>query len=82
MSRQTRCGLWAVGCFVGMFLNVNSGGQRNSHGTDLSQLGAGAYQADYLGRNLWHGFWYLALLNGFWILFSTHLDTRRSWSGC
>jgi len=69
--------LWAVGCFVGMFLNVNLAASVIPHGTDLSQLGAGAYQADYLGRNLWHGFWYLALLNGFWILFSTHLGNTE-----
>jgi hypothetical protein len=26
-----------------------------------------------MAEKLWPGFWFLALLNGFWILFSTHL---------
>jgi hypothetical protein len=34
---------------------------------------AGAYQAQYLAKNLWSGLWYFGLLNGLWILFSTHL---------
>ncbi len=69
--------LWAAGCFVGMFLNVNLAASVVPPGTDLSQLGAGAYQADYLSRTLWPGFWYLALLNGFWVLFSTHLGNTE-----
>src|SRR5207248_6163946 len=40
---------------------------------DISQIGAGAFQAQYMAQHLWTGFWVLALLNGFWILFSTHL---------
>lgn len=69
--------LWAAGCFVGMFLNVNLASSLIPPGTDLSQLGAGAYQADYLSRHAWQGFWYLALLNGFWVLFSTHLGNTE-----
>ena len=69
--------LWAAGCFVGMFLNVNLAASVIPAGTDLSQLGAGAYQADYLARSAWQGFWYLALLNGFWVLFSTHLGNTE-----
>jgi hypothetical protein len=65
--------LWGVGCFVGMFLNVNLATYIIPYGTDLSKTGAGAFQAQYLAENLWNGFWLLALLNGFWILFSTHL---------
>jgi hypothetical protein len=42
-------------------------------GTEISGIAAGAFQAHYLTERLWPGFWYLALLNGFWILFSTHL---------
>ncbi|MBM3735373.1 MAG: hypothetical protein FJW39_06245 [Acidobacteria bacterium] len=65
--------LWALGCFIGMFLNVNLAAGIIPPGTDLSALGAGAFQAQYLTERLWSGFWFLALLNGFWILFSTHL---------
>ncbi len=65
--------LWALGCFVGMFLNVNLATAIIPKGTDLSAVGAGAFQAQYMAEHLWQGFWFLALLNGFWILFSTHL---------
>jgi hypothetical protein len=33
----------------------------------------GVFQAEYMAEKLWTGFWGLALLNGFWILFSTQL---------
>lgn len=65
--------LWGVGAFAGMFLNVNLAVSIIPAGSDISQIGAGAYQAEYMARNLWSGFWMLALLNGFWVLFSTHL---------
>jgi len=64
--------LWGAGCFVGMFLNVNLATAIIPPGADISQVGAGAFQAQYMSQ-LWTGFWFLALLNGFWILFSTHL---------
>jgi hypothetical protein len=69
--------LWAVGCFVGMFLNVNLATSVIPAGTDLSRIGAGAYQAEYMAQHLWSGFWFLALLNGFWVLFSTHLGNTE-----
>lgn len=69
--------LWAIGCFVGMYLNVNLATSVIPAGTDLSQIGAGAYQAEYMAQNLWTGFWFLALLNGFWVLFSTHLGNTE-----
>ncbi len=65
--------LWAGGCFIGMFLNVNLATAIAPPGADLTDTGAGAFQAKYMAEKLWHGFWFLALLNGFWILFSTHL---------
>jgi hypothetical protein len=64
--------LWGVGCFLGMFLNVNLATAIIPHGTDLQGLAAGAYQAEYLSR-IWSGFWFLTLFNGFWILFKTQL---------
>ena len=66
-------GLWGVGCFVGMYLNVNIATSVIPRGTDLESFAAGAYQASYMAEQLWSGFWLLALLNGFWVLFSTHL---------
>jgi len=64
--------VWGLFCFLGMFLNVNLATAIIPHGTDLSGLAAGAYQAEYL-RKLWPGFWFLTLFNGFWILFKTQL---------
>ena len=64
--------VWALFCFVGMFLNVNLATATIPHGTDLQGLAAGAYQAEYLSR-VWPGFWFLTLFNGFWILFKTQL---------
>lgn len=65
--------LWALGCFVGMYLNVNLASAIIPRGTNLEGPAAGAYQAQYLAEHLWRGLWILGLLNGFWILFSTHL---------
>lgn len=65
--------LWALGCFVGMFLNINLATAVIPTGTSLQGYGAGAFQAQYLAQHLWSGFWFLGLMNGFWILFSTHL---------
>ena len=65
--------LWALGCFLGMYLNVNLAQAIIPHGTDLSKVGAGAFQAQYMAEHFWRGLWLLGLLNGFWILFSTQL---------
>jgi hypothetical protein len=55
-----------------MFLNVNLATHLVPQGENLQGLGAGAYQAKYL-REIWAGFWFLTLFNGFWILFKTQL---------
>jgi len=65
--------LWAFGCFLGMYLNVNLASAIIPPGTDLTGPAAGAFQAQYMAEHWWRGLWYLGLLNGFWILFSTHL---------
>jgi len=65
--------LWGAGCFVGMYLNVNLATAITPAGTDLNGEAAGAFQAQYMAERMWRGLWYLGLLNGFWILFSTHL---------
>lgn len=65
--------LWAFGCVLGMFLNVNLAAALIPGDAQLKGYGAGTYQAQFMADKLWSGFWYLALLNGFWILFSTHL---------
>lgn len=82
--------IWAVFCFIGLFLNVNLATSLATPGTNLQGLAAGAYQAQYMAEHMWTGFWILALLNGFWILFSTCLGntdllvrtvTDLSWTG-
>jgi hypothetical protein len=64
--------VWGLFCFFGMYLNVNLATALIPHGTDLQGLAAGAYQAHYL-RQIWPGFWFLTLFNGFWLLFKTQL---------
>lgn len=65
--------LWAGGCILGMFLNVNLVTYIAPPGADLTKIGAGAFQAHYLAERAGAWLWFLTLLNGFWILFSTHL---------
>lgn len=68
-----QCWLWAGGCFFGMFLNVNLALAIVDPSQKLDGLAAGAYQAEHMSRQLGSWLWYAGLLNGFWILFSTHL---------
>ncbi len=83
--------LWAVGCFFGMYLNVNLAVFIIPPGTELKDEAIGAFQAQYLAEQLWSGLWLLTLLNGFWILYSTHLGNTDVlvrtvadvlWAGC
>jgi hypothetical protein len=82
--------VWALFCLIGLFLNVNLATSVIPAGSEMQGLATGAYQARYMAEHLWSGFWHLALLNGFWILFSTHLGntdllirtvTDLSWTG-
>ncbi|QDU13849.1 hypothetical protein CA11_16350 [Gimesia maris] len=66
--------LWGMGCLVGMFLNVNLATAVIPENTEMDHMAAGAFQARYMAEHLWSGFWWLALLNGFWVLMSTHLS--------
>jgi hypothetical protein len=56
-----------------MFLNVNLAASIVPPDADLSGYAAGAFQAQYMAEQAWRGLWVLTLLNGFWILYSTHL---------
>lgn len=71
-SMLDQSGLWLLGCIVGMFLMVNLASSLFVPGMTISGVAAGVFQASEM-RRLWEGFWYLGLLNGFWILFSTTL---------
>ena len=65
--------LWGLGCFVGMYLNVNLAAAIIPSADLVNESTAGAYQAQFMADKLWKGLWLLTLVNGFWILFSTHL---------
>lgn len=67
--------LWGPGCVLGMLLNVNLAMWiiTPSEAAQLEGAASGVFQAHYLSQKIWSGMWYLTLLNGFWILFSTHL---------
>ena len=65
--------LWATGCFLGMFLNVNLAMAIVPDNFAQTDGDVGTFQARYLADTFWSGLWLLALVNGFWILFSTHL---------
>jgi hypothetical protein len=65
--------LWALGCAIGMFLNVNLALAIVPENAEITGYSVGAFQARYMAEKLWVGFWALCLLNGFWILFSTQL---------
>ena len=65
--------LWAMGCVIGMFLNVNLALAIVPQGTVVEGFAAGAFQARHMAEQLWSGFWALALINAFWILFSTQI---------
>ena len=64
--------LWGLGCFIGIFLNVNLATHLVPQGANIDGTNAAMYQVETMTK-YWSGFWVLALLNAFWILFSTHL---------
>jgi hypothetical protein len=74
-AKLDQTALWGLGCFVGMYLNVNLAASIVPVGAKFpeSMAGAGAFQAKTMADAMWQGFWWLTLINGFWILFSTHL---------
>jgi hypothetical protein len=84
-------GIWGIGCFLGMYLCVNLAAAVVPAGTKMTGLATGAYQAKYLMDHTGYQiFWFLTLLNGFWVLFSTQLGnldgivrltTDTLWSG-
>jgi hypothetical protein len=64
--------IWGLFCFFGMYLNVNLATRFIEPGTNMEGQAAGAIQAAAL-REIWHPFWIITLLSGFWVLFKTHL---------
>lgn len=83
--------VWAVGCFLGMYLNVILAASLAPPGADMGEgLAPGVLQAQYLAAAGGRALWFLTLLNGFWILFGSQLgvvdgfvrlSTDIVWSG-
>jgi hypothetical protein len=70
--RADLCYLWTTGCLIGMGLPALLAFQYLPRWTPMGGDGAGAVLAQALGQR--HPIlWVLALLTGFWILFSTQL---------
>ncbi len=66
-------GLWVVGCFLGMGLPALLTLQFIPPGTQIQGFGVAAYQAEYLSRAWGGAMWFITLLVGFWILYSTQI---------
>ncbi len=65
--------VWVIGCFLGMGLPALITVQFIPPGTEITGFRVAAYQAEYLSQRLGQVMWFLTLLTGFWILFSTQL---------
>lgn len=74
--------VWAIGCLLGMYLNVNLASFLGFGGQEFKNFDAGTFQAQQLASKIGPFMFYLTLLNGFWILFSTHLGNTDSLARC
>ncbi len=67
-------GVWVIGCFLGMGLPALLTLQFIPPGTEFkNNFGIAVYQAFYLARDGGSIMWFITLLVGFWILYSTQL---------
>jgi Mn2+/Fe2+ NRAMP family transporter len=65
--------IWVVGCFIGMALPAMLTLAFVPAGQEIGQWSAAAFQAEGVAKAGGRVFWYLTLLCGFWVLFSTQL---------
>jgi Mn2+/Fe2+ NRAMP family transporter len=72
--------IFGFGCFLGMGLPALMTVQFVPPGTDLSGWATAVYQAQGIARVFGGTAWFLTLLNGFWILFSTQLGLVDAFS--
>lgn len=76
--------IWAGGCFFGIALPAMLAIRFIGPGTELSGWDGAAFQAAGIAREFGPVFWYLTLLCGFWVLFSSQLlvvdSIGRRWS--
>ncbi|MDK6028614.1 Nramp family divalent metal transporter [Ignisphaera sp. 4213-co] len=68
-------GIFTTGAFIGMYLCVALAVALIPPGTQIGGWGVAAYQGNTLAARLGFAGWVIALLTGFWILFSTQLGS-------
>ena len=66
--------IWVIGCFFGLALPAMLTIAFVPAGQEIDQWSAAAFQAEGLADKGGQIFWYLTLLCGFWVLFSTQLS--------
>ena len=82
--RLDQYAVWAFGSFMGMLLPSVIALQFIEPGAAVSEWGAAAVQADGIARVAGPAFWYLTILCGFFVLFSSQIGgieiLPRRWS--
>ena len=71
--RFEQYGIWLIGCFIGIALPAMLTLAFVPQGQEMDQWSAAGFQADGLAEKGGRVLWYLTLLCGFWVLFSTQL---------
>ena len=71
--RFEQYGIWLIGCFVGIALPAMLTIAFVPAGQEMDQWSAAGFQAEGLAEKGGRVMWYLTLLCGFWVLFSTQL---------
>ncbi len=70
--------IWMIGCFIGLALPAMLTLEYVPLGEQMEQWKAAGFQADGLAKKGGRIMWYLTLLCGFWVLFSTQLGAVDS----
>ena len=71
--RFEQYGIWLIGCFIGIALPAMLTIAFVPSGQEMDQWSAAGFQAEGLAEKGGRVMWYLTLLCGFWVLFSTQL---------
>ena len=71
--RFEQYGIWLIGCFIGIALPAMLTIAFVPAGQGIDEWSAAGFQADGLAREGGRVLWYLTLVCGFWVLFSTQL---------
>lgn len=67
--------IWVIGCFIGLALPAMLTLEYVPLGQEMDQWAAAGFQAEGLAKRGGRVMWYLTLLCGFWVLFSTQLGS-------